>query len=760
MNTNKVLINLFKRAGIDGSLVLSYSRAFQVAALLLPWIIFYSKTYAQENIPLGTWRTHLSFSSVQHVASGDNFIFAASDNGVLRYDQSSGETTVYSTLNALSASSISSLHYDRERSQLLVGYEDGNLDLIQETKTINFSRLVNPSDIAASPAINHISVNNSIAYLSTAYGVVVFDLQQNEVRETWRNLGASGQLLLINESVIKDDSIYLATGKGVLAGNFSDNLLDFTKWLRYDIGDLNAPIPSITLFKSKIYAAINTKGVFRFSGSSWINSNLTPVNTSFSFINGEEDVLLVGINGSLWEISTSVNEIIDPLIQQVEQAIRINGKRWIADSKSGLITDQSGNWQFVSSNGPASSRAFRIKRINDSNYVTHSGYTDNFQSANPLQRVSKFAKGLWESEVTDLRFATDLAQGPGQAFYISSFGEGLEKKEGNGTSTIFNSLNSPLENNVMNAETTYVPAILSTQVGVWVTNFGATKPLHLLKHDGNWLSFSFTNFASRYPFDMQQDFFNNVWLLLAPNGGGGAMVVKSDGSLNRFLSTQPGSGGLPSDEVLSIDVDKNGYVWIGTSKGVAYYTFPGEDGIKPIVDGRFLLSEERVNAIEVDAGNRKWIGTERGLWLFNETGEVVIYNFTTANSPLLSNNIIDLEIDPVSGEVFISTDKGLISFRADATEATISGSEAKVFPNPVTRNFSGLVGITNVHDNAVVKITSMSGQLINELKANGGTASWNLSDYTGKRVTTGIYLVIASTSDGGESIAGKIVVID
>ncbi len=211
---------------------------------------------------------------------------------------------------------------------------------------------------------------------------------------------------------------------------------------------------------------------------------------------------------------------------------------------------------------------------------------------------------------------------------------------------------------------------------------------------------------------------------------------------------------------MSVVVDKEDYVWIGTGKGVVYYTFAGEDGIRPIVEGRFLLSEERVTALAVDGGNRKWIGTERGVWLFNDSGEELVYNFTTQNSPLLSNKIVDIEIEEQSGEVFITTDKGLISFRSDATTGKTSTEEVKIFPNPVNSGFSGVVGISNLYTDALVKIVDVSGKLVNQLQANGGTASWNMIDYNGKRVGSGVYLVIASAPDGSESVAGKIVVVD
>ncbi|HEY9045605.1 MAG TPA: T9SS type A sorting domain-containing protein, partial [Ohtaekwangia sp.] len=138
----------------------------------------------------------------------------------------------------------------------------------------------------------------------------------------------------------------------------------------------------------------------------------------------------------------------------------------------------------------------------------------------------------------------------------------------------------------------------------------------------------------------------------------------------------------------------------------------------------------------------------------------LIYNFTAENSPLLSNVILDIEINQQTGEVFFATDKGIVSFRGDATESTSTFESVKIFPNPVTSNFSGSVGIKGLATDATVKITDVSGKLIWQTQANGGTATWNVQDYNGRRAATGIYLVFAATADGAESVVGKIAVVE
>jgi ligand-binding sensor domain-containing protein len=713
---------------------------------------YVGKLVAQENIPMGTWRSHLSFNAVKHIAEGDRKIFAASENAVMYFLLDDRTTGVYSTLNALSNTGISALAFDATRNQLVVGYSNGGVDLLTDDQSISFTRLINPPDVTVAPGINHILIDDALAYLSTNYGVVVYDLTRNEVKETWRNIGPGGQLINIYQSAVLNGSIYLGTSKGVLVGNLSDNLLDFNQWNSFASGEFNTAIRQITTYNQQVYVAIDQQGLYRFDGNAWLNEIAYPTLATYSFLNGEETVLLYGGENFFYSVNQvgEVSAVVDPLISQPQGAILYDDKYWVADAGSGLISNDEGVWRPYLPNGPSSPVIAATKYGNTEMLAIHGGVSEDFTNSNSFPGLSTFSQGLWSLTTTNIDYITDVETSSDKALFIGSFGQGLEKLGADGTSTIFNESNSPLRN---------ITALEKSTSGLWIANYGAAESLNLLELTSELKSFSFASTSARYPFELAVDASENVWMLISSSGGGGVFIVKKDGSILRYLSDQPGAGLLPSKEVLSIAVDKNDYVWIGTATGVAYYTYAGDDGIRPTVDGRALLKEERVTSIAVDAGDRKWMGTERGVWLFNATGEEFIHNFNTENSPIPSNNILDIEIDPVSGEVFFTTDKGLISFRSDATEGVV-GEEVKIFPNPVNPDFTGLVGISNLVANAVVKITDVSGKLVNQLQANGGSASWNLADYTGKRVRSGVYLIISSAQDGSESVTGKVVVVD
>ena len=176
----------------------------------------------------------------------------------------------------------------------------------------------------------------------------------------------------------------------------------------------------------------------------------------------------------------------------------------------------------------------------------------------------------------------------------------------------------------------------------------------------------------------------------------------------------------------------------------------------------YLLENETVNAIAIDGGNRKWIGTESsGLYLLSEDGTETIEHFTEDNSPLLSNSITSLAIHPRTGEVFIGTSKGLVSYQSDATEGASSFEEGQVraYPNPVRPEYSGPITVTGMMYDSDVKIVTVAGHLVYQGTSIGGQFVWNGCDSQGRRVPSGVYMVLASNQEGKEGIVTKIVVI-
>jgi len=256
------------------------------------------------------------------------------------------------------------------------------------------------------------------------------------------------------------------------------------------------------------------------------------------------------------------------------------------------------------------------------------------------------------------------------------------------------------------------------------------------------------------------------WTRLPEALGGGIMVSNADGSRKKVLSTSIGTGTLPASKINSLALDQDGFVWFASAKGVGYFIPDGVleatrvDAILPIYGQRKLFNNEECTSIAAEPGNRKWIGTRTGLYLFNADGTELIRKFTSADSPLPSDVIKALRFETETGLLFVDTPAGMVSYQSDAKAPAESLSRITIFPNPIRPGYSGNVGIGGLSGQSTVKITDLAGRLVFETRSEGGLASWNLNDYTGRRARAGIYIVFVVSADGSEQQAGKLAIIN
>ena len=224
-----------------------------------------------------------------------------------------------------------------------------------------------------------------------------------------------------------------------------------------------------------------------------------------------------------------------------------------------------------------------------------------------------------------------------------------------------------------------------------------------------------------------------------------------------------------------ITEDKEGNMWVGTDIGpfMIQKSEIGQNNITfyqvkvPRNDGTnyadYLLNGVNISSISIDGGNRKWFGTNGdGVFLISADNIVQEQNYTTENSNILSNNIYSIAINNLTGEVFFLSDNGLCSYQSNAVEPTQEMTKDNVwaYPNPVTPDYTGLVTITGLTYNADVKITTSNGTIVAEGRSNGGMFNWNCCNKQGKRVASGVYMVITATSDGKKGTVCKIAIIN
>jgi ligand-binding sensor domain-containing protein len=716
--------------------------------------IFFGFESSAQDIPMGTWRTHVSYSRIVDLTTSANAVYAAAPNGILRYDVQDRVIETITRADGLSAADIVTIAFDQLNDQLLVGYGNGTFDAIRNGRVSTF----NPTEITVitgSKKIHSISIRLGYAYLATDYGVVVFDVNKNQVKETWRDLSETGNPLAIHQVSFLGDSIYLATAKGILAAHQHDNLLDFQRWNRYQSDDFSGNITKLVSNGNMLFAAINGKGLYTYNFSTgWLKADVF-VAENFSDLSTTTNGVLVVTNSTaiMWEPTLGIISENHSLLN-LRVARFAHQTLWLGDYFEGLhYVTANNDLLAIHPQGPSHVEMAKSVYINAEILGLGEAFTSSMEPLNQLGKIDVFSQLGWSTKRLPLHDITDVKRDAKGILWVSSYTDGLFQLKENNSVVEVDAL-------AQGFTSTKVTSMAVTTDGLWVSTFGDFQSLHLLKTNGTWEHVDAAFGVGQYPLKIIADYNQQLWMMIHPTFGGGLYVYNHQTKATHYLSEGTSSGNLPSRNVRSIAVDREGYVWVGTDMGVCYFYSPTNNAVKPIYESRFLLRDDKVTAIAVDGGNRKWIGTERGVWLFDPSGERMIHHFTTSNSPILSNIIRDISINGQTGEVFFITDHSVSSYRSDATDSKRTFSRVKIFPNPVSNRFAGNVSIQGLATDATVKIIDLRGRLVYETEANGGTATWNVHDYTGKRATTGIYIAIAIDAEGTESEVGKIAVVD
>lgn len=747
----------------------------------------------QNNIGLGQFRLHLPYYQAIAVEEAEEKVYCATEDGFFFFDKEFNSLKTLSRLDGFSELNVQTLRYDSLTSTLLIVYQNTNIDLVRD------GRIININDVLRKPmtgvkTIYHVHFRDKLAYLSASFGLVVLDLVKLEVKDTYSNLGPDGQAVQIYASTTLNDSLYVASSGGVMGARLSNpNLLDFRSWRSFTPADglpaaaSGATIQTIASFRNSVYAGVNRNGVFRFNGNSWEQTPVQHPGQDYFELRSSRGQLVIASSTALSLLSPqgTVQSLTHPLLSQPRDGFQSkDGTYWLADYAHGLVRHSSSETQNYIPNGPFHRYVFRLYADEGSVLAFGGGYDNSYEQHNYQIGFYEFQNGEWKNYNPVL--FPDPAQYPivedlvgavrnpvNHKLYLASYGYGLIQWNTPGDFTLYNETNSPLISAIRGDQRfVRVPGIAADPEGnIWMTNrnqFANTPGLHVLRPDQTWQSYIIPEFPEASNLErMLIDDNGYKWMIVSRSSSApGILVFDEKTGQRRYLNANPTSGGLPSSVVYSLAKDDQGDIWVGTSEGVAVFAATNQiftpdfqPAFTPIIDNRPLLSGQIVRAIAVDGGNRKWVGTETGLWLFNSFGDEVIHHFTTKNSPLPADRITDVAINHQTGEVFIGTEGGLVSYRAGATVTKATPDCATVFPNPVRPGFTGLVGISGLPNNALVKITDAAGILVYETNAEGGTATWNVRDYNGRRVQSGVYLVFSTLPDGSQSCLSKVAVL-
>lgn len=764
-------------------------------SLLFLVIIFSGMLSYTQDIAIGGWRHHLPNRTVISLAEANNIIYAATPYGLLEYDKNFNSIRKIDKVDGLSDFGISVINWSDSHNTLLMGYSNGNLDILKNEQIITVSD-IRQANILGSKTIYNIYFSENKAYLACGFGVVVFDMDQFVILDTWY-IGPDASMLNVFDIIIKDNYFYAATEAGLLKASVdAPNLADHQYWnLVPELSGYPNSFNHLESHAGYLFANLTSPEgdtLYYSDGTQWLILN-PDVSENFyvhkTNVRSSGDFLTISSMDGVYvfdenlELEAKIFSYAGRNSSTWDAFIGKSNVFWAADNRAGLIRGIINAWyESIIPEGPPYDESFGLTHNGEALWVapgsTQPGiFNDRGIFVYYENNWNTFSRWLFP-EIDALRNIHQVTHHPGnpkRAFASAWMGGLLEFDAEEGLINFYNEENSTLQQRTGVSDWLRVGgSAFDSKGNLWVSNSNTPVFLHALTPDGNWIAFPHNGTIADNETlgEVVIDNFDQKWVAM-PTGGG--IMVLGEESLDnnevfeiRKLGTQDGNGALPNNRVSALAKDQDGYIWVGTDGGVVVFYSPQQvfrsefynaQSIIVLQDGFAgrLFENEVINTIFVDGSNKKWFGTESsGAFLLSPDARETILHFNRNNSPLPSNNITDITINPKTGEVFFATDLGLVSYRGFATEGQNQHTDVYAYPNPVRPGYAGYIAVKGLVTNARVKITDINGNLVYDTFAEGGQLVWNGRDLFGNRPSSGVYLVFSTDPEGNETMVTKI----
>ncbi len=736
-----------------------------------------------------TWTGFFSYTSVKGVTQGNDKVYVAAENAIFTFDLFSQEVKTISSINGLSGEIISSIYYSELFELLVIGHENGLIEIIKdgEEDILSVVDILEKNSIPPdNKNINEFYEYNGNLYISTEFGISVYDLAALEFGDTYF-IGNFGTQININQVTVLEPYIYAATTtEGVKRAMVEDdNLIDFENWTNITTGNIRG----IETLGNEVYIARNNNTIARYIESVGFQQVGTVPSTVLDFKTINDQLAIttidqISVYGPGFVQLAAVNGLLN-FDYELQSGIAFGNNFYMGTAENGLLIVPYGGNQAnqILPDGPILNRPFSIDATPGQLWVVFGDITVNFNPFGPISRlgISNLRDSTWTNiPYEEIEGATDIVnvtinQNNPNEVYMSSYIGGLLEINDQTPVELFNQNNSPLEIPFED------PAIgirifgsdFDRQGNLWFVQSKLNNGLIRKSPSNQFQKVDFSdvldgeNELALTELKVSREGF--VFFGTAENGLVG--FNPNNGILNRIDEGQ-GNGNLSNRNVRALEFDSQNRLWIGTISGLrvlfnvgGFFEDLGNVEAQEIIildNGipQELLFEQSITDIEVDGSNNKWIATATsGVFYLSPNGQETLLRFTKDNSPLPSNNVQDIAIDELSGRVYFATVNGLVAFEGTSTAPRDNLENVYAFPNPVRPGFTGNVTIDGLTANANVKITDIEGNLVFETTSEGGSVLWDTTAFGNYRVASGVYMVMITTEDALETKVSKIMIV-
>lgn len=741
--------------------------------LLFAFLLSFGFSTAQ-NITSKKWSDLFSYNNVLAIKEDNGKLLAATENGLFYYNLSNGEISKLSKANGLHEVKISAFDYDQTSKIGLIGYESGAMDILTPNGITYVVDIPIAQGFTGDKRINHISITGNLAVLSTNYGISIFNLTDQEFNDSTFFVNG-GSFDVANEAIINNNAVYVATVNGIMTHEMNVTFPVYSTWTNFLAGNFtNADIDS-----GEMVFSTNNNVFLEIGGS------FTSLTQGFTNI---QDVVVSGQNILITDTSRIYNyglggNLTDSYSFGAEcNTANLIGGQVYGGTKTNGVKNTTGN--IFKPDGPYSNTSYKMSKLGDEIWVSSGGrasfngavYRDlgyyHFNGQNWIY-PEYFIDNPINFNVLDVMANPS---NPSQVYFTNySFlpnEKGIYKMENNSFVKVYGSDTGQFSNRLVGIG-------FDSNSNLFITSY-LLEGLSL--NNGYYLynpnSDSFDLIPVIAAGGTQRPLLVDGFILIpAPYYGNGGVIMKKydndPSNLNAPVKILRTENNLPANGTVSLAIDKNDDIWIGTRAGLRILPDyqSSFDDLSPQTESivieqngiaEELFRDSNILQIAVDSGNQKWISIDGGgVYYLSPNGENTILHFTEENSPLPTNSATDIYVDEKTGKVYFVTLDGIVVYQGDVAEVSSNFGNVVVYPNPVVReNFKGNVTIKGLAERTNIRITDAAGNLVHQAVARGGFYQWDLNNQKGRRVASGIYFVLMTNDDGSDKATAKIAVVN
>ena len=719
------------------------------------------------------WSDLFSYNNVLAIREDGDRLIAATENGIFYYNPTSGEIKKLSKANGLHEVKISAFDYDATTQTGIVGYQNGSMDVITPNGIFLIVDIPLATGYNGSKKINHISINGDRAIISVGYGVSIFNVSRREFGDT-AFFSMGGVYEAANSAVLKDNTIYVATNSGIKSHEINATLPVYTTW---------------TTLIGGAFKKIDAKGIIGFASGTQVRygagpsfSTLPRTFTNIQDLRVTDSQIIVTDQTQVYVYSTGgAQQKNFNADENINSAVMYNNTLFTGTKLSGIYNEQKNS---LKPDGPYNNASYKMSLLNNQIWVSTGGRESYNNPANRGLGYYHYDGSKWiypdYFKSTPYFNVLDVVPNPANPSEVFFTNFVFSEQKG-----IYKMVNNEFSKSYF----TSLPEIY------------ANRPIGLTFDDQNRLFCSVMNLIGAngnvgyYLYNSTSDSFsvkpvvniggaqkpiakNGVLYIGAPFPSDGGVLMYDynntpDNTSDDKVKVLKTTNNLPSNGVVSLSVDNNEDLWIGSREGLRILSNPKsailEDNPQAdeiIIEQNGLAEELFRNAnilqIATDTGNQKWVSVDGGgVFYMSSNGDRTIYQFTKANSPLPNDSVTDIQIDNKTGKVYFATLDGIMVYQGDVAEVTSTFGNVLVYPNPVVyAQYKGNVRIRGLASKTNIRITDAAGNLVHSAVANGGYFEWNLANQRGVRVASGIYYVLMTNEDGTDTATAKIAVVN